>query len=85
MSPRPSASSARGRTRSVLEIKEAIGTIVPSDEAAVVLSSLARSSNPSFSDACAIELSEGTEDPFRVWFPTGPPRLFRDPASQLFT
>jgi ANTAR domain len=34
-----------------------------------VLSSLARCSNPSFSDACALELSEGTATPFRVCFP----------------
>jgi hypothetical protein len=35
----------------------------------VVLSSLARSSNPSFSDACAVELSQGTDDLFQVSFP----------------
>jgi hypothetical protein len=46
-----------------------MGTIVPLDEPAVVLSSLARCSNPSFSDACTVELSEGTETPFRVCFP----------------
>ncbi len=34
-----------------------------------MLSSLARSSTPSFSDACAVELSEGTGTPFRVCFP----------------
>jgi ANTAR domain len=51
------------------EIEDAVGNIIPSDEPAVVLSSLARSSNPSFSDACAIELSEGTAAPFRVCFP----------------
>jgi hypothetical protein len=45
------------------------GAITASVEPAVVLSSLARSSNPSFSDACAIELSEGTETLFRVCFP----------------
>jgi ANTAR domain len=68
-SPYRAASPARGRTHSVREIKDAIGNIVPSDEPAVVLSSLARSSNPSFSDACALELSEGTATPFRVCFP----------------
>jgi GAF domain-containing protein len=35
----------------------------------VVLSSLARFSNPSFSDACAIELSEGVDALFQVSFP----------------
>jgi ANTAR domain len=50
-------------------IQDAADGIIPSDEPAVVLSSLARSSNPSFSDACAIELSEGTEPCFRVCFP----------------
>jgi ANTAR domain len=63
------ATPARGRTRSVREIEDAIGDIVPSGEPAVVLSSLARSSNPSFSDACALELSERTEASFRVCFP----------------
>jgi hypothetical protein len=43
--------------------------IVASEEPAVVLSSLARSSTPAFSDACTIELSEGTEELFRVCFP----------------
>jgi ANTAR domain len=41
----------------------------PSAEPAVVLSSLARSSVPSFSDWCAVELSEGTEQVFRVSYP----------------
>jgi ANTAR domain len=66
---RRATSPARGRARSVQEIENAIHNIVPSDEPAVVLSSLARSSNPSFSDACAIELSEGTASVFRVCFP----------------
>jgi hypothetical protein len=57
------------RTRSVRDIADAMCGIVPSDEPAVVLSGLARSSNPCFSDACAIELSEGTEPLFRVCFP----------------
>jgi hypothetical protein len=63
-------SPARGRTRSVRNIEGAIRNIAASDELAVVLSSLARSSGLCFSDACAIELSEGTETPFRVCFPT---------------
>jgi hypothetical protein len=33
------------------------------------MSSLARSSNPSFSDACAVELSEGADALFEVAFP----------------
>jgi hypothetical protein len=52
--------------------------IVRSDEPAVVLSSLARVSNPAFSDACAVELSAGTEALFQVSFPmpdeAAPPR-----------
>jgi hypothetical protein len=43
--------------------------IVPSAEPTVVLSSLARSSNPSFSDACGVELSVGTDALFQVTFP----------------
>jgi ANTAR domain len=50
-------------------IQDAAAGLVASDEPAVVLSSLARSSNPCFSDACAVELSEGTEPRFRVCFP----------------
>lgn len=68
-SSRRTTAPARGRTRSVREIEDAMRNIVVSDEPAVVLSSLARSSGPCFSDACAIELSEGTETPFRVCFP----------------
>jgi hypothetical protein len=60
---------ADGRPRSARKIEESIRGIRPSDEPAVVLSSLARSSNPSFSDACAVELSEGTQPHFRVRFP----------------
>jgi ANTAR domain len=52
----------------VQAIQTAIGDIAPSDEPAVVLSSLARLSNPAFSDACIVELSEGTGAPFRVCF-----------------
>jgi len=61
--------SASGRTRSSREIMGALRDIPASEEPAVVLSSLARASNPAFSDACAVELSEGTEPPFRVCFP----------------
>jgi hypothetical protein len=68
-SPHRAATPARGPARSVGAIEDATRTIVPSDEPAVVLSSLARSSIPSFSDACALELSEGTATPFRVCFP----------------
>jgi hypothetical protein len=50
-------------------VMDALGDIASSEEPAVVLSSPARSSTPSFSDACAIELSEGTETLFRVCFP----------------
>jgi ANTAR domain len=60
---------ATGHARSVREIMAALRQITASGEPAVVLSSLARSSNPSFSDACVIELSEGTETLFRVCFP----------------
>jgi hypothetical protein len=54
---------------SVQDIEWVIARIVPSDEPAVVLSSLARAGIPAFSDACAIELSEGTEALFQVSFP----------------
>jgi hypothetical protein len=57
------------RRRSAWEIENAIRAIVHSDEPAVVLSSLARSSSPSFSDACAVDLSEGTGGLFQVSFP----------------
>lgn len=50
-------------------IEDAIRSIVASDEPAVVLSSLARLSIPSFSDACAVELSEGTRPLFQIRFP----------------
>jgi ANTAR domain len=61
--------SANGRTRSLREIMDALRDIAASEEPAVVLSSLARTSTPSFSDACTVELSEGTEALFRVCFP----------------
>ena len=68
--------------RSTRQIQDAIHGMVPSDEPSVVLSSLARSSNPSFSDACALELSEGTAPPFRVCFPlTGEDELLASASS----
>jgi ANTAR domain len=65
----PAVPPSCSRQRSVREIENAIRGIVRSDEPAVVLSSLARSSNPAFSDACAVELSEGTDGLFQVSFP----------------
>jgi hypothetical protein len=62
-------SAASGRRRSAREFEDAMREIVRSDEPAVVLSSLARSSNSSFSDACAVELSEGADALFQVSFP----------------
>jgi hypothetical protein len=53
----------------VRDIESVISGIVCSDEPAVVLSSLARASSPAFSDACAVELSEGTESLFEITFP----------------
>jgi ANTAR domain len=64
----PTDSHAR-RPRSAREIEDALGSIVRSDEPTVVLSSLARASNPAFSDACAVELSAGTDALFQVSFP----------------
>src|SRR6516164_2841782 len=68
-SRQPDVSPAPARPHPAREIQDAIHGIVPSDEPGVVLSSLARSSNPSFSDACGIELSEGTEAHFQICFP----------------
>jgi ANTAR domain len=68
-SPQLTATPVRGRARSAREIEDVIRTTVPSDDPVVVLSSLARSSNPSFSDACAVELSQGADDLFQVSFP----------------
>jgi hypothetical protein len=67
--PAAGGTSAHGRPRSAREIVGALRHIAASEEPAVVLSSQARSSSPSFSDACVIELSEGTETLFRVCFP----------------
>ncbi len=50
---------------------DALEEIAASDEPAVVLSSLARSSTPSFSDGCAIELSEGNRDAVPRLLPFG--------------
>ena len=55
--------------RSLPDVAEAVRGLVASPEPAVVLSSLARSSNPVFSDACSVELSEGIDDLFQVTFP----------------
>jgi GAF domain-containing protein len=55
--------------RSVRDIEGVLGDLLASDEPAVVLSSLARASNPAFSDSCAVELSEGTDVLFQVSFP----------------
>jgi hypothetical protein len=81
-SRRPDVFPARARPYPAREIQDAIHGIVPSDEPSVVLSSLARSSNPSFSDACAIELSEGTEAHFQVSFPM--PEEAEFPAGSRF-
>jgi hypothetical protein len=43
--------------------------LMASTDAPVVLSSLARSCVPVFSDCCRVELSEGVEDLFQVTFP----------------
>jgi hypothetical protein len=63
------ASSPPAGPRSVRDIEDVIRGIVRSAEPAVVLSSLARHSQLAFSDACAIELSEGTDALFQVSFP----------------
>jgi ANTAR domain len=61
--------SARAGPCSVRDIEDVLRGIVRSAEPAVVLSSLARHSQLAFSDACAIELSEGTDALFQVSFP----------------
>jgi hypothetical protein len=53
----------------VPEVPLAVRDLRRSAEPAVVLSSLARSSVPSFSDGCHVELSEGLEPMFRVSYP----------------
>ena len=81
-SRQPDLSPARARPYPARQIQDAIHGIVPSDEPSVVLSSLARSSNPSFSDACSIELSEGTKALFQVSFPM--PGEAESPAGSRF-
>jgi ANTAR domain len=54
---------------SIAELPLAIRALRPSAEPAVVLSSLARCCVRSFSDGCAVELSEGTDPAFRVRYP----------------
>ena len=51
------------------DIEDVVNGILRSDEPVVVLSSLARASYPAFSDACAVELSEGSNALFQVSFP----------------
>jgi ANTAR domain len=58
-----------GRRRSLRDLDEAMRGLVASTEPAVVLSSLAKSCNPAFSDCCTVELSEGVEPLFQVTFP----------------
>jgi len=72
-------SGASRRLRSLEEVAQAVRGLVGSPEPAVVLSSLARSSNPAFSDVCSVELSEGVEGLFQVTFPTADEQTF--PAS----
>ena len=70
--PAPSqqaAWSARAGPCAVGDIEDVLRGIVRSAEPAVVLSSLARHSQLAFSDACAIELSEGTDALFQISFP----------------
>ncbi len=61
--------AAHARVRSAQDIEDAMAGIVRSDEPAVVLSSLARCSSPSFSDACSLQLSVGVDDLFQICFP----------------
>ena len=58
--------AARGAARA---LERKLRDVVDSAEPAVVLSSLARCCSTCFCDMCAIELSEGTEDLFRIRFP----------------
>jgi hypothetical protein len=71
----------------VRDIDQAMRGLVASAEPAVVLSSLARSCNPAFSDSCTVELSEGVDDLFRVTFPmpgAGPPAVTGKAVSTSF-
>jgi ANTAR domain len=74
-----SESGASYRVRSLEGVAQAMHGLVGSPEPAVVLSSLARSSNPAFSDVCSVELSEGVEGLFQVTFPMADEQTF--PAS----
>jgi hypothetical protein len=75
---------------SVPEVVLAMRGLVPSAEPAVVLSSLARSCVPSFSDGCSVELSEGTDPMFHVSYPLrdeeqaagGPPSGAGEPPAE---
>ena len=75
---------------SVPEVVRAMRGLVPSSEPAVVLSSLARSCVPSFSDGCSVELSEGTDPMFHVSYPLcdeeqaadGPPSGAGEPPAE---
>ncbi len=75
---------------SVPEVVRAMRGLVPSAEPAVVLSSLARSCVPSFSDGCSVELSEGTDPMFHVSYPLpdedqaagGPPSRSGEPPAE---
>lgn len=55
--------------QAVPELGLAMRDLRASAEPTVVLSSLARNCVPSFSDGCAVELSEGVEPTFRVSYP----------------
>ena len=70
-----------GMNRFLPDVAEAVRGLVASPEPAVVLSSLARSSNPVFSDACSVELSEGIDDLFRVTFPMADDEIAFRPAA----
>lgn len=71
--------------RSAREIRDVMRAIIRSDEPAVVLSGLARSSNSFFSDACAVELSEGADPVFRASFPLPDDAAAADPPADLKT
>jgi hypothetical protein len=73
-------SSPQAGPRSVRDIEDVLRGMVRSAEPAVVLSSLARHSQLAFSDACAIELSEGTDALFQVSFPIPDEAVLRETA-----
>ena len=84
------ASPSVALRNSVPEVVRAMRGLVPSEEPAVVLSSLARSCVPSFSDGCSVELSEGTDPMFHVSYPLpdenqatgGPPSRSGEPPAE---